>query len=149
MACYPLQGSLSEPQTTAIVTFVKQCLPAGNTHSHTHTYTLTHTSWTHWVMMGLSSSIRACSSRLGSRAQSVEMDLSQEVLGQWFVASQPMCTILYAAERYIILFRWIKLIYFFVYSMSVSSLPHDAAPMTVGAEKSLLQIHFLDILRSV
>lgn len=39
-------------------------------------------------MMGLSSPIKACSSRLGSRAQSVEMDSSQEVLGLWFPLPQ-------------------------------------------------------------
>lgn len=86
MACYPLQGSLREPQTAAVVTFIRHCLPAGNTHTH---QALHSTAGTHWVMMGLSSPITACSSRLESRAQSVEMDSSQEVLGRGFLLHSP------------------------------------------------------------
>lgn len=86
VACYPLWGSLREPQTTAVVTFIRQCLPAGNTHTHQHIHS---TASTHWVMMGLSSPITACSSRLRSRAQSVKMDSSQEVLGPWILYFKP------------------------------------------------------------
>lgn len=104
MACYTLKGSLSEPQTAAIVTFARQCL-AAEERTHTHTYRLTHTSWTHRVMMGLSSSIRACSSRLGSRAESVELDSSQEVFSFGFEAAWPMRSALQAAERPVIVLR--------------------------------------------
>lgn len=85
MACYPLQGSLREPQIAAVVTFIRHCLPAGNSHTHTHTNTkhIHSTAGTHWVMMGLSSPITACSSRLESRAQGEEMDSSQGVSGPW------------------------------------------------------------------
>lgn len=79
VARYPLLGSLREPQTAAVVTFMRHGLPAGNTHSHTkHIHS---TAGTHWVMMGLSSPIKARSSRLRSHAQSIELDSSQEVLG--------------------------------------------------------------------
>lgn len=60
-----------------------------DTHTHMHIHSI---AGTHWVMMGLSSPIKACSSRLGSRAQSVEMDSSQKVLGLCFLTSPWKCT---------------------------------------------------------
>lgn len=107
---WPSRGSVSLPRS-----------------AHTHTYRLTHTSWTHRVMMGLSSSIRACSSRLGSRAESVELDSSQEVFSFGFEAAWPMRSALQAAERPVIVLRWTKLIYCTVSRISVSSHPGDTA----------------------
>lgn len=95
---------------------------------NTHTYRLTHTSWTHRVMMGLSSSIRACSSRLRSRAESVELDSSQEVFSHGFVAAWPVCFALQAAERSVKALRCTKLIYCSVSRISVSSYTGDTAP---------------------
>lgn len=88
--------------------------------------------------MGVSSSITARSSRLGSRAQSVEMDSRQEVSGPWSVAPQPMCTVIKAAERSITVFRTSKLIFFFVSAISVSSFPHGTVLTTLQAELSVL-----------
>ena len=119
MACYPLQGSLREPQTAAVVTFIRHCLPAGNTHTHTLTKHIHSTAGTHWVMMGLSSPITACSSRLGSRAQSVEMDSSQEVSGPWFLAPQPKCTVLNAAGGSVPVVRYNRLMLFSVFYICV------------------------------
>lgn len=65
-------------------------------------------------MMGLSSPIKACSSRLGSRAQSVEMDSSQEVLSTRFLVRQPKCTVLEAAGSTAVVVRYTKLMFFFV-----------------------------------
>ncbi len=65
-------------------------------------------------MMGLSSPITACSSRLGSRAQSIEMDSCQEVLDPWFLAPQPKCTVFKAAGRSVRVVRYSKLMFFFV-----------------------------------
>lgn len=110
---------------------------------NTHTYRLTHTSWTHRVMMGLSSSIRACSSRLGSRAESVELDSSQEVFSLGFVAAQPVCSALQAAERCVIVLRCTKLIYCSVSRISVSSHPGDTAlTMARASPQSIINPFF-------
>lgn len=86
VACYPFQGALSEPHTAAVVTFMRLRLPTGSAHTHTHmqqnSKDIHSTVCTHWVMMGLSIPIKACSSRLDS--QSIEMDSDQRVLGLWF-----------------------------------------------------------------
>lgn len=129
VACYPLWGSLREPQTTAVVTFIRQCLPAGNTHTHQHIHS---TASTHWVMMGLSSPITACSSRLRSRAQSVKMDSSQEVLGPWILYFKPQKGLLQSLKTLNYL----------------SSFP-DTSLVMFRAELSVLEIYFLDILWSV
>lgn len=93
MACYPLQGSLREPQTTAFVTFIWQWFPAGNTHTPTDIQTHTHQSHPDHSQHslghdGAKEPITAYSSKLGSRAQSVETDCVRDVSGLWFVTLQ-------------------------------------------------------------
>lgn len=90
VACYPFQGAVSEPHTAAVVTFIRLRLPAGNAHTHIqqNSKDIRSSVSTHWVMMGLSIPVKACSSSLDSCVESTEMDTDQEVLGLWFLFLQ-------------------------------------------------------------